>query len=122
MKSPIDLVKKAKQQINECSASELKQALNPNTILIDVREPNEYAQSQIPHAINIPRGLLEFSILQHPQVTQKAGESLAATPIYVYCKSGGRSALAAQSLQNLGFNNVQSLNGGIDEWQKHYPG
>ncbi|MGX5173834.1 rhodanese-like domain-containing protein [Aliikangiella sp. IMCC44653] len=122
MKSPIDLVKQAKQQINECSASELKQALNPNTILIDVREPNEYAQSQIPHAINIPRGLLEFTILQHPQVTQKAGESLADTRIYVYCKSGGRSALAAQSLQNLGFNNVQSLNGGIDEWQKHYPG
>jgi rhodanese-related sulfurtransferase len=121
MKNPIELVKQAKQQITECSASELNQALNSNIILIDVREPNEYAQKHIPNAINIPRGLLEFSVLQHPKVTQNAADSIATSRIYVYCKSGGRSALAAQSLQSLGFDNVRSLSGGIDEWEKHYP-
>lgn len=117
MLSPLDLVKKAKSEINECNNDQLCQAIDNKSLLIDVREPNEHAQGYIAHAINVPRGLIEFAIFDHPRLKPKIQENQENTPIYLYCKSGGRSALAAQSLQNLGFNKVYSLAGGIQAWE-----
>ncbi|TQV77290.1 rhodanese-like domain-containing protein [Aliikangiella marina] len=117
MLSPIELVKQAKSVIKECNHQDLCQAIDNRSLVIDVREPDEYTQGYIAHAINAPRGLIEFAIFDHPRIKPAMQENPADTPIYLYCKSGGRSALAAESLQKLGFNNVFSLSGGIQAWE-----
>ena len=93
--------------------------LATNIILIDVREPGEYAQGYISGAINFPRGVLEMQIQMHPQVKDAEAplEELNKLPIYLICRSGARSALAAHSLQNMGFEQVKSVGGGMMAWQ-----
>lgn len=106
----MDLVANAKQTIKEISVSEARQALSSHLVL-DVREPAEYAAGQLPNAVNIPRGLLEFQIGNHPEF---AGQH--AAKIIVCCQSGGRSALATESLHKLGYVNAVSLAGGFKAW------
>ncbi|WP_196138168.1 rhodanese-like domain-containing protein [Aliikangiella sp. G2MR2-5] len=117
MKTPIDLVKTARSEIKEIENKDLCSAIDNKALLIDVREGEEYSQGFISHAINIPRGLIEFAIFEHPKVKPLLCDNISETPIYLYCKSGGRSALAAQSLNKLGFNKVFSLKGGIMGWE-----
>ncbi|WP_266095393.1 rhodanese-like domain-containing protein, partial [Acinetobacter brisouii] len=76
----------------------------------------------IDHSVNMPRGVLEMRIHQHPAVLQHcdtlvALDALAEHEIYLICRSGGRSALAAVSLQNMGFPKVFSVAGGMQAWQ-----
>lgn len=85
-------------------------AENSGVVLIDVREPAEFATGHLPGAINIPRGVLEFQVESHPAL---AGPP---RPVVLYCRSGGRAALAALSLSMLGFDEVRSLSGGIMGW------
>lgn len=106
----MDLVASAKQNISEISVAEAKQVLSEHLIL-DVREPTEFAAGQLPNAVNIPRGLLEFQINNHPNF---AGQH--AAKIIVCCQSGGRSALATESLHKLGYTNAVSLAGGYKAW------
>lgn len=101
------LVEQAKQQIQEIDVNEAHQQLADYHI-IDVREPDEYAQGHLPNAINIPRGMLEFKITDN--IADKA------TPILVYCKTGGRASLSAQALQTLGYTAVKSIAGGYEAW------
>lgn len=108
----MDLVANAKQTIKEINVSEARQALSSHLIL-DVREPAEFAAGQIPSAVNIPRGLLEFQIANHPDF---AGQH--AAKIIVCCQSGGRSALATESLHKLGYVNAVSLAGGFKAWSE----
>ena len=88
-------------------------------VLIDVREPAEYAQGHLPGAINLPRGVLEFQIHAHPAMACTTSEALAVADreLVLYCRTGGRSALAADSLQALGFTRVRSLAGGLTAWR-----
>ncbi|EWH11749.1 rhodanese domain-containing protein [Catenovulum agarivorans DS-2] len=79
-------------------------------VIIDVRETAEYSAGAIPCAKHIPRGILEMYIHDH---LSALGKLSAEQEIILYCRSGGRSALAALSLQNMGFNNVFSLAGGF---------
>ena len=118
MLKPIDIVKAARNEINECDNKDLCDAIDAKKLIIDVREPEEYTQGFIAHSINVPRGLIEFAIFDHPAIKPHHHEELAQTEIYVYCKSGGRSALAAKSLKNLGFQRVTSLKEGIMGWEK----
>lgn len=108
----MDLVANAKQNISEISVAEAKQALSEHLIL-DVREPAEYAAGQLPNAINIPRGVLEFQINNHPHFADQH-----AAKIIVCCQSGGRSALATETLHKLGYTNAVSLAGGYKAWSK----
>ena len=112
--SAADLVARARSQIRECTASQL-QALPSGVALIDVREPAEFASGHLPGAVNIPRGMLEFEIAAHPAVANVTGPALAdrQRQIVVYCLGGGRAALAAVALQELGFSDVQSIQGGL---------
>ncbi|WP_198246127.1 rhodanese-like domain-containing protein [methane-oxidizing endosymbiont of Gigantopelta aegis] len=107
----MDLVASAKQNIQEVSIDEAKQQLDQYLIL-DVREPEEYSQGHLPHAINIPRGVLEFKIGAHP-----AFQNATDRAILVYCKTGGRSALATETLKKLGFEKAVSMAGGFDSWK-----
>ena len=73
--------------------------------IVDVREPEEFADGHIPGAVNIPLGRLEIEVDTHPAVVAREGEarSLRERPVVLYCLSGGRSARAAAALQRLGF-------------------
>jgi len=86
--------------------------------VIDVREPDEFAEGHIPGAVNIPRGLLEFEVDGHPAVAWRSAEELShrERPLVLYCLSGGRSTLAAAALKGLGFSSAMSLQGGILRW------
>ena len=117
-KSPPELVAEAISQISEISCEGY--CHDGECVLIDVREPAEYQGGSIPGAVNLPRGVLEFMIHTHPALqcgTHPVHEK-ADTRIVLYCQSGGRSALAAQSLQSMGFSDVVSLSGGFEGWTK----
>jgi rhodanese-related sulfurtransferase len=107
------LVAEARHAIRELAPSQV----DAGCVLIDVREPAEYAAGCIPSAINLPRGVLEFQIDAHPALAGAGGPALARErPLVVYCRTGGRAALAAQALQRLGFREVRSIAGGILAW------
>lgn len=115
-----ELCAKAKSNVNEVNTDELLDALDKGVRVIDVREPVEYGQGHIRGAVNMPRGVLEMQLGQHPDVAgyDNALERIAEKPLYLICGSGGRSALAAESLQRMGFDNVFSVAGGMQAWQE----
>lgn len=110
MQTAHDLVTAARQQITEVHPDDADTAIRSADLLLDVREPAEFEQGHIGGAINIPRGLLEFRLSATPEYDNR---DLA---IVVYCKTSGRAALAAQSLQQMGYRRVRSIAGGFDAW------
>ncbi|WP_372626731.1 rhodanese-like domain-containing protein [Arsukibacterium sp.] len=124
MKTAQQLINEAKHNISEVKVAELATYLEQTSEprLIDVREPAEFAQGHIAGAINYPRGVLEMQLANHPAVAasgcaaEVALAELARQPLYLICRSGGRSALAAESLQRMGFNDVYSVAGGMQGW------
>lgn len=115
-RSANDLVAAARARIREVAPTDF--ATDPTPVLIDVREPAEYDTGHLPGAINIPRGVLEFQVDAHPAVANVTDPALAhrERPVVVYCRTGGRAALAAVALQGLGFSDVRSIAGGITGW------
>ncbi|WP_437728910.1 molybdopterin-synthase adenylyltransferase MoeB [Sorangium sp. So ce861] len=111
-----DLISDVRKSIRELSLSELKRRLDDKApmVLLDVREKEEYRAGFIPGAISIPRAFLEM------QVEQKLPDKSAH--IVAYCAGGTRSALAAKTLQELGYTNVESANPGFVRWKDlNYP-
>lgn len=108
----------AKSRITEIDAPRLQALQAAGAPVIDVREPAEFTAGHIPGAVNIPRGVLEFEVDGHPAVNGTRDPALAHRdqPVVVYCRSGGRSALAAEALMRLGFAHPQSLAGGYVAW------
>ncbi|AUX32713.1 MULTISPECIES: molybdopterin-synthase adenylyltransferase MoeB [Sorangium] len=106
-----DLISDVRKSIRELSLSELKRRLDEKVpmVLLDVREKEEYRAGFIPGAISIPRAFLEM------QVEQKLPDKSAH--IVAYCAGGTRSALAAKTLQELGYTNVESANPGFVRWK-----
>jgi rhodanese-related sulfurtransferase len=108
-KSGSDLIAEAKSRIRESTVRELEPALGtPGApVILDVREPNETNLGRIPGAIVIPRGTMETKV-----------EAIVPRDAHVviYCASGNRSALAADTLQQMGYGNVSSLAGGWNAW------
>ena len=113
-----DLVNAARSRIREVTAEELLALQAAGAPVVDVREPDEFADGHLPGAVNIPRGLLEFEVDGHPAVNFETAEALShrERPVVLYCLSGGRSALAAEALKRLGFTSPVSLAGGILHW------
>ena len=98
----------ARATISEIEPGEVEDRL-ASIVVVDVREAEEFAQGAVPGALLIPRGILEGAITaQVPDLN---------TEIVLYCGGGSRSALAAQSLGELGFTNVHSLAGGFGRWK-----
>jgi rhodanese-related sulfurtransferase len=104
-----DLVRESKGRVKEVTAGETLRLLQeqPETVIIDCREPNEVALGALPGAIVIPRGVLEQNI---ERVAPRQAK------VILYCASGNRSALAADVLQQMGYADVASLAGGIRAW------
>ena len=110
MKTAHDLVAAAKSEIKEIALADAPQAIQESDVLIDVREPDEYASGHIPGAVHIPRGMLEFKLSSDPQLGARD------LKIVLYCKTSGRAALAAKTLHEMGYLHVQSIAGGIEAW------
>jgi rhodanese-related sulfurtransferase len=100
-------------EIREVTTQEVLQIQRIGSPIVDVREPEEFADGHIPGAVNIPLGRLEVEVDTHPAVVERA---LRERPVVVYCLSGGRSARAAATLHRRGFTNPVSLAGGILAW------
>jgi rhodanese-related sulfurtransferase len=106
-----DLIADVRKAIRVVTLDDIKQRLEAKTpmVLLDVREKEEYRAGYIPGAISVPRGFLEM------QIEQKVPDKSA--PIVAYCAGGTRSALAAKTLQELGYTNVESANPGFVRWK-----
>jgi molybdopterin/thiamine biosynthesis adenylyltransferase/rhodanese-related sulfurtransferase len=105
-----DLLKTTKERIREVdTAAAAEEVARPGTVVLDVREPDEYEQGALPGAIHIPRGHLES------QVEAKVPDRDAH--LVVYCAGGTRSAFAADTLAQLGYTDVVSMAGGFNKWK-----
>lgn len=113
-----DLVAQARAVIEEIDTSHLLAMQARGMPVIDVREPEEFAAGHVPGAVNIPRGVLEFQVDGHPALNFKTDPHLShrREPVILYCRTGGRSALAAEALKRLGFDRPLSLAGGYLQW------
>lgn len=115
-KSAQDLVAEAKGQIENLNPDQVAREVEEGALLVDLREPEERQQSSIPGSIAAPRGMLEFyadaSLPYHKE------EFAPERRIILHCASGGRSALGAATLKQMGYENVAHLDGGIKAWQE----
>jgi molybdopterin/thiamine biosynthesis adenylyltransferase/rhodanese-related sulfurtransferase len=105
-----ELLAATKSQIREvdtAAADELRR--QPGAVVLDVREPDEYEQGAIPGAVHIPRGTMEGSV--ENRLTDKSA------PVIVHCASGVRSAFAAKTLAEMGYEDVVSMVGGFNKWK-----
>jgi rhodanese-related sulfurtransferase len=109
-------VAKAKNSVTTVSMERFKTAVDKKDydLIVDVREPAEYARGHLPGAINIPRGLLEFKIWKRVGFPEKTDTS---KKIYIHCKTGGRAALSARALKELGFTGVIAVDMKIADWK-----
>lgn len=110
MKKAMDLVAAAKGVVRELGVPDAVQAIRRADLVIDVREADEYQQGHLQGAVLIPRGLLEFRMDANPDWARRD------LGVVLYCKTGGRAALAAATLQDMGYGNVASIAGGIEGW------
>ncbi len=108
-----DILSQVKKEIREVTVHEVNDAIkNRNDfVLLDVREKDEWDEGHLPGANLLPRGFLEVKV--EKTIAEKD------TPIIVYCAGGVRSALAAGSLQQLGYTDVVSMAGGYGEWKNN---
>ena len=117
-KSASDLVKEAKQEIENLTPLQVQKELaSGNVLLIDIREAEELVQNgKIEGSVHAPRGMIEFyadaSLPYHRPEFDKDKR------IILHCASGGRSALAAQTLKKMGYDKVAHLDGGIKAWKE----
>ena len=114
IKSPQTLVAEALKVIKTISPEEaLKLSSENKCNLIDIRDEGELQRlGRIENSHHIPRGLLEFSI--HPESTLVQNNQIdLSKEMVLFCAAGGRSALAAKTLQEMGFENISHIEGGF---------
>ena len=104
------LVADAKSKITEISPADAAvKSKSSDAVIVDVREKDEWDEGHIPDAVHMSRGMLEL------EIEDKFPDR--DTPIVCHCGGGGRSALAAESLQKMGYKNVRSMAGGFKAWK-----
>jgi rhodanese-related sulfurtransferase len=108
-KSFQQIVVEALRSVPEVGPAELQSRVSggEQIVVIDVREPDEFARGKIPGAYTIPRGVLEM---------QLDGRLPHDTTVVLYCGGGARSALACKSLAEMGYGKVENLRGGWQAW------
>ena len=108
-KSGTDLINEAKTRIREVTPQQVKEmrARGEHAVYLDVREPNEWNLGHLPGAMHIPRGNLETKVEAAIPRDRK---------VVIYCAGGNRSALAADTLQAMGYGDVMSMSGGFTGW------
>jgi sulfur-carrier protein adenylyltransferase/sulfurtransferase len=113
-----ELLQQVKSEIEEIDAAGARDVLDSTVngegdapLLVDVREPDEWDEGHIPGAVHVPRGHLES------RIEQVAPDR--ARPVLIYCAGGSRSAFAAKTLEELGYEHVSSLAGGYTDWKRN---
>ena len=112
----LKIVEDAKKRVRETTVDEIKARLDRGEkfVLVDVREESEFAKDHLPGAIHLGKGVIERDIEQRVPDP--------GTELVLYCGGGFRSALAADTLQRMGYTNILSMDGGIRVWrEKGYP-
>lgn len=117
MKRFSELVADSLRDIDELFPWDLTERLPQTTpLLLDVREPYEFDAMHIEGSINVPRGILESACEYGYEETEPQLASAREREVIVICRSGNRSALAAQTLKQLGFRQVYNLKTGLRGW------
>jgi molybdopterin/thiamine biosynthesis adenylyltransferase/rhodanese-related sulfurtransferase len=107
-----ELLEEVKREIEEVDAGQANELLaSDSPAVVDVRERDEWDEGHLPGAVHIPRGSLESRI--------EAAVPDHSQPVIVYCAGGSRSAFAAKTLEELGYENVVSLVGGFTDWKRN---
>lgn len=118
LKKPVtEMVKEAKARIENLSVEQVVAELKGgDTLLVDLRDGEERSRDgAIPNAVHVPRGMLEF---RADPTSPYHREGLDPDRrIILYCASGGRSALGAETLEKMGYNHVAHLDGGFKSWK-----
>lgn len=107
-----DLVAEARESSASTDVDEVKRALDSGEeiTIVDVREPAEWEEAHLPGATPVPRGLLEYrAATDLPDKDRR---------IVTHCALGGRGALAASTLTEMGYTNVANMEGGIKTWRE----
>jgi len=108
-----ELVNQVIHNITEIEPLKAQEMISQDVVnIVDVREEHEFNNGHIDNAILLPRGVLEFKIDAISQLSDKS------SVIIVYCATGKRSALSANTLQNMGYTNVMSIAGGFEAWKR----
>lgn len=104
------LVNESKKHVKETNVADVKRRLDAGEkfVLIDVREESEWASGHLPGAVHLAKGIIERDIEERVPDTN--------TKLILYCGGGFRSALTADNLQKMGYNNVESMDGGWKGW------
>jgi adenylyltransferase/sulfurtransferase len=107
-----ELLQQVRSEISEIDATHARERIESGEpVVVDVREQDEWDEGHIPGAVHVPRGHLESRIERLAPDT--------ARPVVVYCSAGNRSAFAAKTLTDLGYEDVVSLAGGFTDWKRN---
>ena len=117
-KAAAEMVAEAKGRVENLTPEQVAAEIEGGGVaLVDIREDDERQRDgAIPGAVRAPRGMLEF--WADPTSPYHREEFDPARRTVLYCASGGRSALAADTLQGMGYGNVAHLDGGIKGWRE----
>ena len=107
-----ELLQQVRSEISEIDATHARERIESGEpVVVDVREQDEWDEGHIPGAVHVPRGHLESRIERLAPDTSR--------PVVVYCSAGNRSAFAAKTLTDLGYEDVVSLAGGFTDWKRN---
>jgi rhodanese-related sulfurtransferase len=118
MKKAMDLVAEANSRVKSINAEEAKRRLeDSNTVFVDLRDGTELQRDgKIPGAMHVNRGMLEFVL--DSSLPYHKPELTSGKQVVFYCAGGGRSALAADTAQNMGLSGAVHLAGGFKGWKE----
>jgi len=116
-KTAAELVAEAKARTENVTPEQVQHEVEGGALLVDLREPSERSDNgSVPGAVAAPRGMLEF--WADPSSSYHRPEFDPTRRVILHCASGGRSALAADTLKELGYGNVAHMDGGFNLWKE----
>jgi len=121
MKHFLQLVSECLTDVKELMPWDVEERVRANSeiLIVDVREPDEFAAMHIAGSMNVPRGILESACEWDYEETEPELVRARDREIIVVCRSGYRSVLAAHAMQLLGYRNVVSLKTGLRGWKDY---
>ncbi len=115
VKKASELVAEAKSKVENLGVDEVQEEMEEGALVVDLREPEELETSgRIPGSLHVPRGMLEFRA--DPETPYYLEPFDRSRRIILHCASGGRSALGAATLKEMGYEKVAHLDGGFRAW------
>jgi rhodanese-related sulfurtransferase len=117
-KTAAEMVSEAKQRIENLTVDDVAAELESgDAVVVDLREPAELAATgRIPGSVHVPRGMLEFHA--DPSSPYHLAQLDPSKRVILHCAAGGRSALAAATLKDMGYERAAHLDGGFTAWKE----